>query len=109
QVNFDNEDLLKAELSLKYPWLNLSYSRHGFLTYKNMGEKLALQDIAKLSIIFSRRFGLSIGRSQREGIERILNDFIQKKVVDENTPRHLWTTGANEVDDELRQLMRPIH
>lgn len=62
-VNVGNENLLKEEIRIFYPELNLSYSRKGFITYKNTGVKYDLKSISQLDCTFSTRAGICLGKS----------------------------------------------
>ncbi len=62
-TNIGNEKLLKEELRIFYPDFNLSYSRKGFLTYKNKGIQYDLNTISQLELTFSTRTGICVGKS----------------------------------------------
>jgi len=62
-TNIGNEKLLKEEIHTFYPDFNLSYSRKGFLTYKNKGIQYDLNTISQLELTFSTRCGICFGRS----------------------------------------------
>lgn len=46
--NLGNDDLLKAEVSLHYPSLRLSFSRPGLISYKNSAASLSWSDLTEL-------------------------------------------------------------
>lgn len=65
-VNIGNENLLKEEIKIFYPELTLSYSRKGFLTFKNKGVKYDLNTISQLQITFATRSGICLGKASPE-------------------------------------------
>ena len=69
-----NEPLLKTEVEIYYPWLKFAYSRPGFCTFKNTSDKLSLDKIATLPIIFSLTWGESFGIKK---IDNFKNENIQ--------------------------------
>lgn len=56
-VNIGNENLLKTEIAMKYPFLNFAFSSKGFCTFKNTNTELSLEEIGNLDICFSRCWG----------------------------------------------------
>lgn len=66
-VNVGSEKLLKEEIALKYPHLSFSYSRAGYLTFKDNSGKFQLGD--NLNLVFARTYGVSLGRFTKENIE----------------------------------------
>lgn len=75
-VNIGNESLLKEEIKIFYPELTLSYSRKGFLTFKNKGVKYNLDTISQLQVTFSTRIGICLGRGKLEEFGLVLSDYI---------------------------------
>jgi 23S rRNA (cytidine2498-2'-O)-methyltransferase len=72
-VNLGNENLLKEEIRLFYPELALSYSRKGFLTFKNKGVLYNAKTIAELAPTFATRSGLCFGKSNPDKlVEKVL-------------------------------------
>jgi 23S rRNA (cytidine2498-2'-O)-methyltransferase len=65
-VNIGNEDLLKEEIKTFYSELTLSYSRKGFLTFKNKGVKYDFNTIAQLNVTFATRSGICLGKASHE-------------------------------------------
>lgn len=63
-VNPGNEKLLKEEIKKFYPELTLSYSRKGFLTFKNLGILYDLKTLSQLNATFASRVGLCLGRTK---------------------------------------------
>ena len=62
-TNIGNEKLLKEEIRIFYPDFSISYSRKGFLTYKNKGIAYNLDSISQLILTFSTRAGICLGKS----------------------------------------------
>lgn len=67
-TNIGNEKLLKEEVQVFHPELTLSYSRKGFLTFKNKGVLYDLKTISQLELCFSTRVGICLGKSTPEGL-----------------------------------------
>ena len=65
-TNIGNEKLLKEEIRVFYPELKLSYSRKGFLTFKNTGVLYDIKSISQLRLTFSTRVGICLGKSNSE-------------------------------------------
>jgi 23S rRNA (cytidine2498-2'-O)-methyltransferase len=81
-VNIGNENLLKEEIKTFYPELTLSYSRKGFLTFKNKGVRYNFNTIAELSVTFSTRAGLCLGKSSPEDLKlTVKNKFEEVSLV----------------------------
>lgn len=76
-TNVGNEKLLKEEVKFFYPELALSYSRKGFLTFKNKGIHYDINTISQLAITFSTRIGLCLGKTKSENL---LNDLNNSKI-----------------------------
>lgn len=68
-TNIGNEKLLKEEIRIFYPELKLSYSRKGFLTYKNSGIQYDLNTISQLVLTFATRAGICLGKTSPENIK----------------------------------------
>ena len=77
-VNIGNENLLKEEIKAFYPELTLSYSRKGFLTFKNKGVRYDLNSISQLQITFATRAGICIGKSKPEDIKEVLSEKLKE-------------------------------
>ena len=67
-VNIGNENLLKEEIKTFFPELSLSYSRKGFLTFKNKGVKYDLNSISQLQVTFATRSGICLGKGKPEDL-----------------------------------------
>lgn len=68
-VNVGNENLLKEEIKEFFPELTLSYSRKGFLTFKNKGVKFDLDTISQLQATFATRSGICLGKAKPEELK----------------------------------------
>lgn len=103
-VTIGNEKLLKKELSVFYPELKLSYSRKGFLTYKNTGVQYDLKSISELRPTFATRIGLSIGRARPEGIlESVTNSLSEWNLNIEDCIVHSFSVGTDyELEAETK-------
>ena len=67
-VNIGNELLLKEEVKTFYPELTLSYSRKGFITYKNKGIQYDAKTISQLQVTFATRVGICLGKASPDEI-----------------------------------------
>jgi len=65
-TNIGNENFLKEEIRVFYPELSLSYSRKGFITFKNKGVKYDVNTISQLEVAFATRAGICLGKSKPE-------------------------------------------
>jgi 23S rRNA (cytidine2498-2'-O)-methyltransferase len=74
-VNIGNEKLLKEEIQNFYPEFTLSYSRKGFITYKNKGILYTKDSISQLECTFATRSGICLGKTNPDD----LNAFITEK------------------------------
>lgn len=73
-VNIGNENLLKEEIKKFYPELTLSYSRKGFLTFKNKGVKYDFDTISQLIVTFATRSGICLGKAGPEEFRFTVTD-----------------------------------
>lgn len=73
-VNIGNETLLKEEIKIFYPELALSYSRKGFLTFKNKGKLYDFHTISQLELTFSTRSGICLGKARPEDLQLTVED-----------------------------------
>ncbi len=75
-VNIGNENLLKEEIKTFYPELAFSYSRKGFLTFKNKGMKYDFNTISQLLVTFATRSGICLGKARPDEFRyTVLNKF----------------------------------
>lgn len=77
-TNVGNENLLKEEIRSFYPSFNLSYSRKGFITYKNSGIQYDTETISQLEVTFSTRSGLCLGKATPENVLEVMTDSCNK-------------------------------
>jgi 23S rRNA (cytidine2498-2'-O)-methyltransferase len=71
-TNIGNENLLKAEIKNFYTELTLSYSRKGFITFKNLGVKYDIDSISQLEVAFATRVGICLGKARPEDIFEVV-------------------------------------
>jgi len=69
-TNIGNEKLLKEEIRIFYPDFSPSYSRKGFLTYKNKGIHYDLNSISQLDLTFSTRAGICLGKTSPDELSK---------------------------------------
>jgi 23S rRNA (cytidine2498-2'-O)-methyltransferase len=62
-TNIGNEKLLKEEIRVFYPEFIFSYSRKGFLTFKNKGIRYSKDTVSQLKLSFATRSGICLGKS----------------------------------------------
>ncbi len=72
-LNKGSENFLKEEMRLKYPDLKPSYSRKGFITFKNTGNIKISEDI-DLDIVFANAYGMCIGKYDKEGMIKYIEE-----------------------------------
>jgi len=81
-TNIGNEKLLKEEIRVFYPKFTLSYSRKGFITFKNKGEPYTVNTIAKLKVAFATRAGICLTKSKPEDVKATLAKIYKDLDVD---------------------------
>jgi len=62
-TNIGNESFLKEEIRIFHPELTLSYSRKGFITFKNKGTPYDLEGLLQFKVTFATRMGICLGKS----------------------------------------------
>jgi 23S rRNA (cytidine2498-2'-O)-methyltransferase len=80
-VNIGNEKLLKEEIQNFYPEFTLSYSRKGFITYKNKGILYTKDSISQLECTFATRSGICLGKTKPELLENFIEDECSKHQI----------------------------
>lgn len=85
-VNIGSEKLLKEEVELKYPELKPSYSRPGFITFKNTDETKALTTKTRLDLVFARIHGLSLGKCNKEELSEKIEKLSEGRIVHKYSP-----------------------
>ncbi len=83
-TNIGNENLLKEEVRVFYPELTLSYSRKGFITFKNKGVKYDVNTISQLEVAFATRAGICLGKARPEEILESLENACKQQNIDVN-------------------------
>ena len=109
-VNVGNESLLKEEIKAFYPELTLSYSRKGFLTFKNKGVKYDFTTISQLSVTFATRVGLCLGKAWPDELScavkrkfQELGENIEKCII------HSYSINTKYRFDALSEFEGPIN
>ena len=85
-----NKDILKKEISLNFPDFTPSFSQKEFLTYKNKGQKLNVEDIKRLEIAFALDWGESIGKLEKEFIEKKLKFQVSSFELPDEAPSRAY-------------------
>ena len=94
-VNIGSEDLLKEEVKSFYPELSLSYSRKGFLTFKNKGIKYDFDTISELQITFATRSGICLGKAKPEQVKQTVTEkFEELSLSIENCAIHNYSINT---------------
>lgn len=85
-----NKDLLKEEIRLFHRELTPSFSKKGFLTYKNNGTSLSQNQIQGMNMAFAIEWGESIEKLESEFINSKLD--LQKSTISlpENAPSRAY-------------------
>lgn len=73
-TNPGNEKLLKEEVKIFYPELLFSFSKKGFVTFKNTGIAYDIDTISQLQLAFSTRAGIFYAKSTPDNIVRDIED-----------------------------------
>ena len=77
-VNIGNENLLKEEIKEYYPELTLSYSRKGFLTFKNKGVRFTFDTISELQVTFTTRAGICLGKAGPDELKEAVQNHLDE-------------------------------
>ena len=118
-TNLGNENLLKEEVRVFLPELSLSYSRKGFITFKNKGIRYDFNTISQLEVAFATRAGICLGKSHPDNLKSELtklcehNDIELSRCVvhnfsinsDFHLDSHDLTQGQ---DDEFSPINKPV-
>lgn len=83
-VSIGNENLLKEEVKEFYPELAISYSRKGFLTFKNKGVRFNTKTISELQVAFATRTGICLGKSHPENVKEVITESLMKEGLELN-------------------------
>lgn len=97
------EAALKDEIAKAHPELRFSYSRPGFVTFVNKGEREWNPDF-KLRSIFARAYGLSEGKSKRATIAEDLAAFVTKKQFSKRPRLHVFERDLYFPGDEAKDF-----
>jgi 23S rRNA (cytidine2498-2'-O)-methyltransferase len=77
-TNIGSEKFLKEEIKIFYPELTLSYSRKGFLTFKNKGKLYDKDSISQLQVVFATRSGICLGKATPDKLLDSLIDSLEE-------------------------------
>lgn len=109
-VNIGNENLLKDEIKNFYPELALSYSRKGFLTFKNKGVKYDFNTISQLNVTFATRGGICLGKSRPEELKVTINEkFDELNLVLTDCMIHNYGINTDYLYDSTSMSSVPIN
>lgn len=104
-VNIGNENLLKEEIKVFYPEMTLSYSRKGFITFKNKGVRYNFLTIKELQVAFATRIGICLGKSHPENVkESVLRSFTKENLQLNDCVIHSYSINTDfkyHASDEL--------
>lgn len=104
-VNVGNEKLLKEEIKIFYPELALSYSRKGFLTFKNKGQKYDFHTISQLQITFATRSGICLGKAHPEQLKFTVLDKLEDLGIDlDECVIHNYSINSKYLFDAAHEL-----
>ncbi len=100
--NPGNEDLVKFEISERFPQLHLSFSKSGFISFKNTKNDLTLDHVSLLPIWFARRVSLFLEKCKGEQLDDRLKSICQENDVlaIHKTDLIDHTTEVTKVKDE---------
>lgn len=97
--NMDNEDHLKEELKYRFPELKLSFSRPGFLTFKNTGEEFTLDELSKTHFAFSRTHGFCLGPIDEAEIQKEIDNYVNDYSISSYNI-HKWSRNGKKAISE---------
>ncbi len=109
-TNIGNENLLKEEIKAFYPELALSYSRKGFLTFKNKGVKYDFETISQLQVTFATRLGICLGKAEYENLKtNILKKFEQLSLSLDECLIHNFAINCDSLYDASIEFNRIVN
>lgn len=97
------EAALKDEIAHAHPELRFSFSRPGFVTFVNKGEREWNPDF-KLRSIFARAYGLSEGKSKSATIAEDLAAFVARKAFAKKPRLHVFERDLYFPGDEPKDF-----
>lgn len=101
-----NENLLKEEIKVFYPELTPSYSRKGFLTFKNKGVKYDFDTITQLRVTFATRNGICLGKGKPEETKEKLKEW---DIDLDDCVVHSYSINSKYLYDAASELEVPIN
>ncbi len=109
-VNVGNENLLKKEIETFYPELTLSYSRKGFLTFKNLGIRYDLSTMSQLDATFATRVGICLGKSKpNELLEMLVKSSEELKVELDQCIVHSFSINTDYILNTNEILKKEVN
>ena len=97
--NMDNEEHLKEEIQFRFPELKLSFSRPGFLTFKNTGRDFSLEELSNTHFAFSRTQGICLGPIKEEETQDEINSYLNDYLI-KSYNVHKWSrNGKKAISD----------
>lgn len=105
-TNPGNEILLKEEIKIFYPELVLSFSKKGFVTFKNTGIAYDLKTISQLQLTFATRSGIFYGKSTPENI---VSDVKASGLDSEDFMIHSFAIGCETDFDAKEAFGREVN
>jgi len=81
-TNIGNEKFLKEEIRVFYPDLSLSYSRKGFITFKNKGILYDIETISQLEVTFATRVGICLGKANPAALLELVEKSLEEWRID---------------------------
>lgn len=97
------EKVLLKELESTHPDLTLAYSRPGFVTLKNRGERLSLDK--ELHLVFARQYGFVLERCKENELSQKLSKLVSHYDIVHVFPRDEYFPGS-EPEGENRNANR---
>jgi 23S rRNA (cytidine2498-2'-O)-methyltransferase len=98
----DNEDHLKEELRHRFPNLKLSFSRPGFLTFKNTGKEFTLDQLSNEHFAFSRTHGLCLGPINEENLQEEINGYAKDYLISTYNI-HKWSRNGKKAISDINE------
>lgn len=92
-TNLEAEPLLKEEMKLRYPELNLSYSRPGFITFKGEKEIIFKPLFARVSGLSHGKFKLSELKVEKAWVYSISDKLTVPPMLQELSKKTLFKVG----------------
>ncbi|WP_127714334.1 SAM-dependent methyltransferase [Halobacteriovorax sp. HLS] len=98
--NRGNEEHLKSELKYALPDLKLSFSRPGFLTFKNSGNDIDLKSLSTMHFAFSRVHGLCLGPVDEEKVTDEIESYLKHYSI-HSYNIHNWSRDGKKASSDI--------